>query len=55
MNYDRRVIDIVYTAVEYNLNKFKGIPLERYDNWKDDIIEGVQDYIQEIREEYEEV
>ena len=51
MNYDNRVIDIVYKTVEENLEKFDE-PLERYDNWKDDIIERIQDYISELNPEY---
>ena len=52
MNIDDNIIKIVYETVEENQKKFPSHKLERYDNWKDDIIEKVQDYIIEICPEY---
>ena len=45
MNRNRRIIDIVYKTVERNIDKFPGYKLESYDNWKDDIIGKMQNYI----------
>ena len=49
MNYNKKVIDIVYETVAQHQKKYDK-PLEQYDNWKDEIIELFQDYIEELSE-----
>ncbi len=46
-NRKSRIINIVYGTIEkyQSSEMFKKVPLEKYDNWKDDIIEKFQDYI----------
>ena len=53
MNIDKKVTQIVYETVKTNQKRFQGVNLEMYDNWKDDIIEKIQEYITQIFPGYE--
>lgn len=47
MNIDKEIIKIVYGTINDYEKIFKNTPFEEYDNWKDEIIEKVQDYIKD--------
>lgn len=49
MNINKKITKIVYETVDETKKKFPDKRLEDYDNWKDDIIEKIQDYINETK------